>query len=321
MVLLLRSIKLLAKLFIVLFILSILLTCQSNYGKRKESGKCQIWRRAWKNKNMKYILVWTNTSEEFLILKTEQDVFIENRCKYTNCYVTRERKFSECNNVDIDAIIINRKNKPQDLPTRKRHPNQTFVYATQESSANYPICNDRYNNYFNMTWTYKLDSDIVWAYFIILDNNGSQVAPSRNVKWETYDKKLSNEAGRRIIKKKRNTAVWYVSNCYTQSKREKFVIRLAQALKVYGHGMHTMGDCGERKCPKENEEECMKILERYYFYLSLENSLAEDYVTEKVSKVLQHNTVPIVFGGANYSRFVTSPLHIAIYFFNGMSGR
>ena len=44
------------------------------------------------------------------------------------------------------------------------------------------------------------------------------------------------------------------------------------------------------------------MLERdYKFYLSFENSLCRDYVTEKFYNALQFTTVPIVYGSANYS--------------------
>ena len=43
--------------------------------------------------------------------------------------------------------------------------------------------------------------------------------------------------------------------------------------------------------------------EEYYFYLSFENTLCKDYVTEKFYDALMHNIVPVVFGGANYSDF------------------
>lgn len=42
----------------------------------------------------------------------------------------------------------------------------------------------------------------------------------------------------------------------------------------------------------------------YWFYLSFENSLCVDYVTEKLYNALEHHIVPVVFGGADYNRFM-----------------
>ena len=41
----------------------------------------------------------------------------------------------------------------------------------------------------------------------------------------------------------------------------------------------------------------------FYFYLSFENSFCPDYVTEKLYRAFESGTVPVVFGGANYSIF------------------
>ncbi|KAJ2937861.1 hypothetical protein O0L34_g18682 [Tuta absoluta] len=46
------------------------------------------------------------------------------------------------------------------------------------------------------------------------------------------------------------------------------------------------------------------IKNNYYFYLSFENSFCDDYVTEKLLNAVQNYAVPIVYGGANYSRFL-----------------
>ena len=48
----------------------------------------------------------------------------------------------------------------------------------------------------------------------------------------------------------------------------------------------------------------MEIAESYHFYLSFENSLCEDYVTEKLFRALDSDLVPVVMGGANYSKIV-----------------
>lgn len=46
------------------------------------------------------------------------------------------------------------------------------------------------------------------------------------------------------------------------------------------------------------------MIERNYkFYLSFENELSQDYVTEKLYDYLKINTVPVVFGGVDYSKF------------------
>lgn len=44
-----------------------------------------------------------------------------------------------------------------------------------------------------------------------------------------------------------------------------------------------------------------RMIERdYKFYLAFENSLCHDYVTEKFYNALLFNTVPVVYGGADY---------------------
>ena len=43
-------------------------------------------------------------------------------------------------------------------------------------------------------------------------------------------------------------------------------------------------------------------LANYKFYLSFENSLCVDYITEKFWKVLAYDVVPVVMGDGNYSR-------------------
>lgn len=42
----------------------------------------------------------------------------------------------------------------------------------------------------------------------------------------------------------------------------------------------------------------------YKFYFAFENSLCTDYVTEKLFEALQRKIIPVVFGGANYTRFM-----------------
>ncbi|XP_063375065.1 alpha-(1,3)-fucosyltransferase C-like [Cydia amplana] len=58
-------------------------------------------------------------------------------------------------------------------------------------------------------------------------------------------------------------------------------------------------------------EECLKLIqEQYYFYLSFENSFSEDYVTEKLLTALENYAVPVVYGGANYTRFMPDGIYL-----------
>ena len=47
----------------------------------------------------------------------------------------------------------------------------------------------------------------------------------------------------------------------------------------------------------------------YYFYLSFENSICADYVTEKFFNAMTKNIVPIVFGGTDYHGSAGAPPH------------
>ncbi len=56
--------------------------------------------------------------------------------------------------------------------------------------------------------------------------------------------------------------------------------------------------------PRIKDSKCLekKIPSTYKFYLAFENSLCEDYVTEKLFRSLTTEIVPIVNGGTNCSR-------------------
>lgn len=290
-----------AKLFMILIALLVILTYQNHYVARRRLRRYETWRKTLENENMKYILIWSKDEPDLDVLKQEQEVFFKQKCSFNNCYVTHDRNFSNIVYTNFDAIIISGRNTSEKLP-KKRYSDQTFIFAAKESADNYPMCSSKFDNYFNLTWTYKLNSDIVWTYFTVLDKNGKKVAPSANVKWVPQLKQFSKKLGKAILQTKKHAVAWFASNCYTRSKRETFVLQLKHALKWYGLEVHVVGTCGTRQCPVEKDKECMKILGRYYFYLAFENSLAEDYVSEKVLKALLHYTVPVVFGGANYSR-------------------
>nr|XP_037877580.1 alpha-(1,3)-fucosyltransferase C-like [Bombyx mori] len=113
------------------------------------------------------------------------------------------------------------------------------------------------------------------------------------------------------LKSKSKAAAWFVSNCYTRSKREDFANELQVELKKHNLELDIYGRCGNLKCSRDTEEACDEMIrEKYYFYLSFENSFGEDYVTEKLLHALEFDAVPVVYGGANYTRFMPEGIYL-----------
>ncbi|XP_026729646.1 alpha-(1,3)-fucosyltransferase C-like [Trichoplusia ni] len=296
--------KILSVLFFVVFVTVITHISQltdnphwyTSYTKEKEPG-------------MKYILLWTKQDNiPFKYMGKGRSGFIERKCPYTNCIVTGDRKL--LNSVlDFDVIAFagpelwnaNKSSMPSE-----RLPYQKYVFASIESPHNYPLCIFAFDGYFNWTWTYKLDSDIRWGYIVIRDIHNKIVGPKTDMHWLRQDQMSPvNETFKRQLKSKTKAAVWFVSNCYTRSVREGFIIKLGRVLYNYNLKLAVYGRCGYLNCSREEQDRCDKIVrERFYFYLAFENAFSEDYVTEKLLTPLQNNAVPIVYGAANYTRFL-----------------
>ncbi|KAK2157689.1 hypothetical protein LSH36_186g00005 [Paralvinella palmiformis] len=138
-----------------------------------------------------------------------------------------------------------------------------------------------FNDVMNLTMTYRADSDIVLPYGYVF-RNASYPAGNRRHRVDPL--------------RKRRSIAWPVSHCETESKREGYARELAKYIDL-----DVYGDCGPLKCPKEQNPECWRMFERdYRFVLAFENQACRDYITEKAYRPLEHNIVPIVYGGANY---------------------
>merc|ERR1712142_809385 len=89
---------------------------------------------------------------------------------------------------------------------------------------------------------------------------------------------------------------WFASHCNSATKRELFVRKLREHIEV-----DVYGACGSYQCKgalHDKTDICVQLLSNQYkFYLALENSYCEDYITEKFYRNLYAaEVVPIVFG-------------------------
>ena len=166
-----------------------------------------------------------------------------------------------------------------------------------------------FEKFFNWSMSYRKDADVPMFYGSINllkseQNNNAQAPPpalSSSVQIKNSTSTNTNVTNWRD----RSPAVfWIASHCSTPGRREDYIRQLKRYIKVDSYGA-----CGDLKllCDKDlvtgdSPENCYDMLEsKYKFYLSFENSICTDYVTEKFFRIIVRKIVPVVYGGADYS--------------------
>lgn len=96
-----------------------------------------------------------------------------------------------------------------------------------------------------------------------------------------------------------------MSHCGVISRRDELAEKLKDFIDV-----DIYGECGNLKCPRGSAHCDTMLNTTYHFYLSFENTLCVDYITEKLFNVMQNFIIPIVFSGADLSRFVPPKSYI-----------
>ena len=100
---------------------------------------------------------------------------------------------------------------------------QIYIYFNLESPVNSAHTHqEKYNNFFNWTMTYRKDSDIAKPYGWIVPIDQPALGPFQT----TFNQstKLEKDLGKKLrnnIKRKTKLVAWIVSHCHTDSEREK----------------------------------------------------------------------------------------------------
>ncbi|KAK3879316.1 hypothetical protein Pcinc_016101 [Petrolisthes cinctipes] len=227
---------------------------------------------------LKKILFWNDAySKKHFGFGYGREPFLRAKCPVNTCYTTSNRSLFPLN--EIDAVVWHWRSQDRSFP-KKRWPHTRYVFWMVES-ASYMVWNiKRYRNHFNWTLTYRLDSDFPFLY--------GQVYRRRHPLPDQY---------RNYAQGKTKMAAWFVSNCHTMGGRERVVQVLRRWIQVDQYG-----GCGTLKCSRKQANNCETMLSNdYKFYLSFENSLCKDYVTEKLFSKLRIDVLPVVYGFGNYS--------------------
>ncbi|XP_071513220.1 alpha-(1,3)-fucosyltransferase C-like [Panulirus ornatus] len=249
---------------------------------------------------LKKILVWAEGyGSKTMAFGYGRAPFQAAHCQVDACLLTANSSLVPLQ--EFDAVIFHFRATEINKMPQVRSSHQRWVFWEIESASYVYQDPARYNAHFNWTMTYRRDSDIAYPYGRVY-RVPSPAAPSGEVR--------NYAAG------KTKMAAWFVSNCFTHSKREKLVKFMRRFLQV-----DVYGKCGPFNCSRDDPAKCYYMLEKdYKFYLSFENSLCKDYVTEKFFSLLKYDVVPVVFGLGGYDHLAPPHSYINVLDFATLEG-
>lgn len=232
---------------------------------------------------LKTILLWTKYfseeySNDFYFFQSGQKTFKKYGCAFSDCFATSNRSLLPF----ADAVLFHARDLNfSDIPMRISTEQIWILYSMEPPK--YMILKWKLiQTLFNWTMTYRSDADIQVKY-------GEIVPRKKSCK--------SLHTSYKNVSERTKGAVWLVSNCKTQSRREAYVKELKKFYDVDIYG----GCSRKRRCEPKQSDVCYRLINKYKYYLSFENSICKDYITEKFFNILQYDIVPVVLGGGNYS--------------------
>eukprot|EP00062_Callorhinchus_milii_P008434 gi/632951118/ref/XP_007891116.1/ PREDICTED: alpha-(1,3)-fucosyltransferase 9-like isoform X2 [Callorhinchus milii] len=216
-----------------------------------------------------------------------KQVFSLNSCKSRfnihGCHLTVDRNLYNKSH----AIIVHHRDISKhlsNLPKQPRPPLQKWVWMNMESPIHSPKMNGL-GQQFNLTLTYLRGSDIQVPY-------GSLIMSP-----DSSDFKVPNKS---------KLVCWVVSHWNPKHRRVNYYKELIKYIDVSVYG---------RAFGKYiNKNDFTPFITSCKFYLSFENSIHKDYITEKLYNPLQTGTVPVVLGPSreNYEIFVPADSFIHV---------
>lgn len=253
-----------------------------------------------KRNHYKSIFIWNSPERiETAVFGTGHEPFVRHGCEVSQCEIFHNESALPLK--DYDAIIMNMHVIwLTELPYFKRRQDQRFIFMTQESPASMFLLDvSKLKNYFNWTMSFRLNSDIQFLYGRI---QPLPSAPKTIPEAVQLIKAMQHAPIKNYAANKTQLVAWMASHCETPSLRETYVNQLMKFISV-----DVYGGCGKLSCNRNeshwlSDVDCYTMIEaNYKFYLSFENSICQDYVTEKFFEIMNRNIVPIVYGGANYT--------------------
>ena len=207
-----------------------------------------------------------------------------------NCAVPVEWSNDRRRLAEAAAVVFHVPNF-REIGDARKYPGQAWVAWSMESKVNYPSMADpRFMKHFDITMTYESGSDIWVPYLPDAGLWQAALASAIPAKTESAP------------------AVHFQSAGLDRSGRTAFVTELARHIGIDAYGRHRPNRTIEGL--DLGRQTKIETVGRYRFCLALENSIAPDYVTEKIFDALLAGTVPVYLGAPNVGDFVPSNSYI-----------
>uniref|UniRef100_A0A3B5LP83 Fucosyltransferase n=1 Tax=Xiphophorus couchianus TaxID=32473 RepID=A0A3B5LP83_9TELE len=211
-------------------------------------------------KNMTIVLVWLWPFGQTCEMNICSSAF-----NIEGCFITADRKFYN----KSDGVVIHHRDIAGDLsnlPKSQRPPFQKWIWMNFESPS-HSVQLPGISNLFNLTLNYRRDSDIQVPYgsFVAADTVEDFVPPSKD-----------------------KLVCWIVSNWSPNHVRSKYYNELRNHIKIQTYGRAFKNYIADK--------DYIPTIASCKFYLSFENSIHKDYITEKLYIPLSVGTVPVVLG-------------------------
>ncbi|XP_045102825.1 alpha-(1,3)-fucosyltransferase C-like [Portunus trituberculatus] len=218
-----------------------------------------------------------------------------------------------------DAVVFEASGLQGYLKNIPRPNFQRWVWVAVESPISdmgrtYSNSAGKMSPFINWTMTYHSGSDIMafYGHFLSRDATVRPLRPNLMSEHSAAVQKVQaaldrgdtlqdvmGDSWRHFVERPRVVA-FMTSHCFTYSRREDYVDELQKYIKVDRYGSCLQRKCGNRHQPITCWENILS--KNYSFYMAMENSLCNEYVTEKLYFALVYRMVPVVWGGSEYDK-------------------
>ena len=227
---------------------------------------------------------------------------------------SRDESFSRA-----DAIVVFVGARPERHCLPPRLPQQLWIVEYGESPAYYPeLWSPAFMSQFNLKVSHEYDSDVILTTGIHPLVEGGVIPPA------LWPRQAHAAAAATASEPRASAIVWLASNCDSRNRREELVRRLQSSLPS-SLPLHSVGRClhnhddtslvkptgswsGSHDAPWVVSK--LSLFLRYSFCLVLENSIATDYISEKLFHAFAGGCLPIYYGTRDVYKVLPHPLSI-----------